>query len=234
MNLQVDVRHVLPAIRVPTLVLNRIGDRDADIGEARYIASHVPGSELEELPGIDHFPWVGDQETLFAAIERFLAGIQQATTPEERETVLATIVRLVSDDPGTATLAETAEHEIERFRGRIVGASGDGVVAVFDGPARAIRFAGAVQEAVSRRDVSARGGIQTGELVLGDGNAHGPPVDIADRLAALARPGQLLATGTVRDLVAGSGIRFDDPPGEQTEAMTDLPRILVVDGESLG
>jgi pimeloyl-ACP methyl ester carboxylesterase len=234
MNFEIDVRHVLPTIRVPTLVLNRIGDRDADIGEARYIASKIPEASLEELPGEDHFPMVGDQESLFGAIERFLGGAQPATTPAERETVLATVVQLRSDESESAAIHALASQEIERFRGRIVAAGGDGIVAVFDGPARAIRFAGAVQEAAGRQGISARGGIQTGEMELGDGHAYGPPVDIAGRLAALAHSGQLLATGTVRDLVAGSGLRFDDAPGEQIGAVTDLPRMLVVDAESLG
>jgi pimeloyl-ACP methyl ester carboxylesterase len=233
MNLEIDVRAVLPAIKAPTLLLNRVGDTDVNIGEARYIAQRIPGAVLTELPGSDHFPMVGDQESLFAAIERFLAGSAPETPAHERETVLATVVHIASEGLDPVDLAAVASGAAARFRGRIAESGDDAVVAVFDGPARAIRFADAVCQTAAARAGSARGGIQTGELEIGDGEASGPPVEVARRLAEVAQPGQLLVTGIVRDLVAGSGIRFEPAPGDQASTIADVAQVLVVDRDSL-
>jgi pimeloyl-ACP methyl ester carboxylesterase len=234
MNLELDIRHALPSIRAPTLILNRSGDRDAHIGEARYLASHIPNAELVELPGDDHFPMVGDQESLFAAIERFIAATAADAPAEERETVLATLVHLASDDAPPGALPATAARVSERYRGRIVAASDDRLATVFDGPARAIRFAHAVASALEARGGSVRGGIQTGEMVVGEREPSGPPVEVARHLASAAPPGALLATGTVRDLVAGSGIRFEPAPPGAAAAIPDATQVLVVDRASLG
>jgi pimeloyl-ACP methyl ester carboxylesterase len=230
MNLEVDVRNILPTIRVPTLVVNRVGDRDAKIGEARYLAAHIPGAILAELPGIDHAPWVGDQDSLFSAIERFLAEPPKDTPAMERETVLATIVHLVSDEMEPASLAAVATEIVQSFKGRIVD-SAEGVNAVFDGPARAVRFADAMLDAALGRDM--RVGIQIGELEIGEIDVSGPPVEIVRSLAELAEPGQILATSTVRDLVAGSGIRFSPLPAGQVADVPDVTTVLVVDRDSL-
>ena len=233
MNLEIDVRAVLPTVKAPTLVLNRVDDPDTNIEEARYIAQRIPGAVLTELPGGDHFPTVGDQEALFGAIERFLATVAEETPAAERETILATLVHIASDDLKPAGLAAAATGTVERFRGRIVGPRGGAIVALFDGPARAIRFADAVSRAAAARGGSARGGIQIGEMAIGDEGASGPPVESARRLAAAAMPGQLLATSIVRDLVAGSGIRFVPLAAEQGGTIADMAQVLVVDRDSL-
>jgi pimeloyl-ACP methyl ester carboxylesterase len=230
MNLEVDVRNILPTIRVPTLVVNRVGDRDGTIEDARYLAAHIPGAILAELPGIDHAPWVGDQNSLFSAIERFLAAPPGDVAISARETVLATIVHLASDEMDPAALAAVATDNVQRFKGRVVGST-EGVDAVFDGPARAVRFAGAVMDAA--RSNGMRVGIQIGEIEMDDTDVAGPPVKSARRLAELARPGQLLATSTVRDLVAGSGIRFDRLSDGQAVNVADVRDVLVVDRDSL-
>jgi pimeloyl-ACP methyl ester carboxylesterase len=232
MNLEVDVRHILPTIRVPTLVVNRVGDRDGTIEEARYLAAHIPGAIFAELPGIDHAPWVGDQDSLFSAIERFLAARPGDVAPPERETVLATIVHLASDKMDPAALAAIASDNVQPLKGRIVGSGTEGVDAVFDGPARAVRFAGAVM--VTTRSSEMRIGIQIGELELGDTDVAGPPVESAHRLAELAQPGQILASSIVRDLVAGSGIRFSELPAGQAVSIPDVTEVLVVDRDSVG
>ena len=228
MNLEVDVRSILPAIRVPTLVVNRVGDRDAKIGEARYLAERIPGATLVELPGDDHFPSVGDQESFFAAIEPFIASLgDRATENPDQESVLATVVCLSVAGRDLDPNDEGVSRELRHFRGRLMTAAGGRTVAVFDGPARAIRFANAVAG-------SGCGGIQTGEVLLDDTAVGGMPVEVVTRLADVATPGQLLATGTVRDLVAGSGILFLDAPDEQATGGADGPRVLIIDRTSLG
>ena len=235
MNLQVDVRGILSAIRAPTLVVNRVGDRSAKIGEARYLAERIPGATLVELPGEDHFPSIGDQESFFAAIEPFIATLGDHTTEaEDQESVLATVVCLsvaggdLDPDDGDVS------RELRRFRGRLMTAADGRMLAVFDGPARAIRFANALTSSGQRDGVEVRGGVQTGEVLLDDATVGGLPVGVATRLVDVATAGQLLATSTVRDLVAGSGIRFLDAPGDQAIDGADGPRVLVIDRTSLG
>jgi pimeloyl-ACP methyl ester carboxylesterase len=232
MNLEIDVRHILSAVRVPTLVLNRVGDRSANIGEARYIAERIPGAVLVELPGDAHLPHEGDQESLFSALEQFIRGAAQHEVVEEPEAVLATVVHLASDEMDPAALSSAVANDVERFRGRIVATSRTGIDAIFDGPARAIRYADAVSVTISRGNCI-RIGIQIGEMELGATGVSGPPVDSARRLAELAEPGQILTTGLVRDLVAGSSIRFAHRPGGQPSSIPDSTEVLVVDQDSL-
>jgi pimeloyl-ACP methyl ester carboxylesterase len=231
MNLDIDIRHVLPVVRVPTLVLNRVEDLSVDIEEARYIAERIPGAVLAELPGDMHIPWEGDQESLFAAIERFLATLDEEKLGEERETVLATIVHIAGEAAAADALAAAAASASVRFRGRIVSTGAGGIDAVFDGPARAIRFADAVVAASPNS--AARAGIQTGELELSERSAAGPPCEAARALAALAQPGQIMVSGTVRDLVAGSGIRFAPLRDDQEGEIANVSQALAVDRGSL-
>jgi pimeloyl-ACP methyl ester carboxylesterase len=231
MNLEIDVRHILPAIRVPTLVPHRVGDLSANIGEARYIAKRIPGAQLVELPGADHLPMVGDQDSLFSAIKRFLAEPPEDTPVMERETVLATIVHLASDEVDPEALAAVPINIVPRFKGRVVGSSTEGVAAVFDGPARAVRFAGAVLD--TTRGSGMRVGIQIGEIDIGDADVAGPSVEIAHRLAEQAQPGQILATSIVRDLVAGSGIRFESLRDGQVVNVAATTDVLMVDRGSV-
>jgi pimeloyl-ACP methyl ester carboxylesterase len=232
MNLEVDVRGILATVRVPTLVLNRVGELEADIGEARYIAERIPGAILRELPGNDHLAFVGDQEPHFDAIERFLATLGDAADAEP-ESVLATVVRVGATGIDLATVRGDLDRLLNRFRGRAILLDADGVLAAFDGPARAIRFAHRVIELRHGDEATIGAGVQSGEVFLDDSNATGPPVETATRLAELAAPGQLLATGTVRDLVAGSGIRFHDVGNELSLGELDGPHVLVVDRTSL-
>jgi class 3 adenylate cyclase len=221
MNTQIDVRHVLPVIRVPTLIMHRTGDRDIDVGGARWMATQISGARYVELPGEDHLPFVGDQDAILDEVEEFLTGIRHGPEPDR---VLATV--LFVDIVGSTERAHTmgdrdwrdllAQHhdlvrrELERFRGREIDTAGDGFLAAFDGPARAIRCACAVREADRSLGLEVRSGLHTGECeVLGEKLA-GVAVHTGARVASEARPGEVLVSSTVRDLVAGSGIEFED------------------------
>jgi class 3 adenylate cyclase len=216
-----DVRHVLPVISVSTLVLQRSGDLVAPVGGARYMAEHIQDAKYVELPGEDHFPWTGDADAVLDEVEEFLTGARHGP---ELDRMLATV--LFTDIVGSTERAvelgdrrwqELLQHhhrlvrsELNRFRGREVDTAGDGFFATFDGPARAIRSACAIQEAVAKIGLTIRVGLHTGECeVMGDKIA-GIAVHIGSRVMATARPGEVLVTSTVKDLVAGSGLHFND------------------------
>jgi class 3 adenylate cyclase len=227
MDMEVDVRHVLPAVRVPTLVLNRAGE-DADIvGGSRYLAEHIPGAQHVELPGVDHAVFAGDPESFLREIERFLTEVweERAWEDAEPDRVLATVLftDIVGSTARASELGDRAwrelmgEHnarvrrELARHRGREIDTAGDGFFASgFDGPARAIRCARAIVDAVRDIDVELRVGLHTGECELIDDKIGGIAVNIGARVAAHAEPGEVLVSSTVKDLVAGSGISFDD------------------------
>jgi class 3 adenylate cyclase len=221
MNTAIDVRAVLPTIRVPTLVLHRTGDRDVDVEEGRWIASQIPGARFVELPGEDHLPWVGDTETLVDEIEGFLTGVRPVRDPERVLTTLL-FTDIVGSTRRAAVLGDRrwrelleAHHAIvranlERFRGREVDTAGDGFFATFDGPGRAIRAACAIRDALKPLGLEIRAGVHTGECEMAGGAVRGIAVHAAARVAAQAEPGQVLASSTVHDLVAGSEIRFRD------------------------
>jgi len=219
MNREIDVRKVLPAVRVPTLIVHRTGDMYIRVEHARYIAQHIPNAKLVELPGNDHLPWVGDSDVLLDEVQEFLTGVRRGAEPDR---VLATV--LFTDIAGSTEKAAAlgdrswrellekhhaiVRRELGRFRGRELDTAGDGFLAAFDGPARAIRCAGAVIDAVQPLGLEVRAGLHTGECeVLGD-KLTGIAVHIGARVAALAAPGEILVSGTVKDLVAGSGLRF--------------------------
>jgi class 3 adenylate cyclase/alpha-beta hydrolase superfamily lysophospholipase len=221
MNTQIDVRAVLPTIRVPTLVLHRTGDLDANVEEGRWIASQIPHATFVELPGDDHLPWVGDQDRLLDEVERFLTG---GLAPGEPDRILATI--LVTDIVGSteraAELGDRAwsellsrHHSVVRdqlraFRGEEIDTAGDGFLATFDGPGRAIRAAAAIRERLRESAIQIRCGLHTGECEHVEGKIAGIAVHVASRVAGTAEPGEIRVSGTVRDLVAGSGIEFSD------------------------
>jgi pimeloyl-ACP methyl ester carboxylesterase len=221
MNTQIDVRDILPAIGVPTLVLHRTGDRDVQVEEARYIAGRIPGAKLVELPGVDHLPWVGDQDSVLDEIQEFLTGIRQGPAPDR---VLVTV--LFTDVVGaTARAAKLGDrrwrdllsshyaivrHELHRYRGNEVQTIGDGFLATFDGPARAIRCACAIRNQAHDDGLSIRAGLHTGECELIGSGIGGIAVHIGARVAALARSDEVVVSSTVKDLVVGSGIEFED------------------------
>jgi class 3 adenylate cyclase len=220
-NTQIDVRDVLPTIGVPTLVLHRTGDRDVSVEEARYIAARIPGARLVELPGDDHLVCAGDQDALLDEIEEFLTGVRRGPEPDR---VLATVLftDIVGSTERAAELGDRGwrdvlerHHAVVRralagFRGREVDTAGDGFLATFDGPARAIRCAEAIIEGVQQLGLDVRAGIHTGECERVGEGVRGIAVHIGARVAAQARPGEVLVSSTVKDLVAGSGIRFED------------------------
>ncbi|MGB7805698.1 MAG: adenylate/guanylate cyclase domain-containing protein [Actinomycetota bacterium] len=221
MNTQADVREVLPAVRVPALVMNRVGDLDVKIEEARYLAARIPGAKLIELPGAEHVMWVGDTEPLLEEIQEFLTGVRGHVEPDR---VLATVLftDIVGSTERAAALGDRAwgdlaerhhavmRSELERYRGREVDTAGDGFFATFDGPARAIRCASAMTEAVRELGLEIRAGLHTGEVEQIDGDIGGIAVNIGARVSAQAGPSEVLVSQTVKDLVAGSGLAFED------------------------
>ena len=215
MNAEIDVRPVLPTIRVPTLVLHRSADRCLKVEEGRYVASRIPGAKYVELPGADHLPFVGDQDAILGEIEEFLTGVRHE--PLTTDSVLATVLVLQMPnlvDDTARRLGIHAAREIERFRGREIHTRGDRTVAIFDGPARAIRCAATITEYARRLGLPLRAGLHTGDVeIRPDSGVTGAAVDLCLSLAASAAPEEVLVSGTVKDLVAGSGIRFDERPG---------------------
>jgi class 3 adenylate cyclase len=220
MNAEIDVRQVLPTVRVPTLVVHREGDECLKVEEGRYVAAAIPGARYVELPGRDHLPFVGDQDAILDEVELFLTGVRHTLEPDR---VLATVMFLsIADSPARAQelgearwqdlLARLRAHvrkEIEWFRGREIDMEGAGALATFDGPARAIRAACAIREYASRLGIEVRAGLHTGECDLIDGGrVGGLAVEIGRAVRDSAAPGEVLVTSTVRDLVAGSGISF--------------------------
>ena len=221
MVVDVDVRSVLPTISVPTLVVHRRDDTVMPVRQARYLAEHIPGARLVEVPGRDYVYFVGDQTPLLDEVQEFLTGVREQAVPDR---LLLTV--LFTDIGDSTTLATelgdrawrdlleshhaAVRRQLERFRGREVDTAGDGFFATFDGPARGIRCAQAIVDAVRPLGLSVRAGLHTGECeVIGD-KVGGVAVHVGARVSAAARPGEVLVSGTVRDLVAGSGIPFTD------------------------
>jgi class 3 adenylate cyclase len=231
MNREIDVRHVLPVTHVPTLLLHRMGDRVIDVEHARYMARCIPGANLVELPGEDHSPWLGDRDALLDEVEQFLTGSRHA---QEQERLLATV--LFADIVGSTELAARlgdrpwrelleafyakVREVLKQYRGREINTSGDGFLAAFDGPARAIRCAGAIRDTVRSLNLEVRCGLHTGECERVGNDLAGIAVHIGARVAALAAPGEVLVSQTVRDLVVGSGLALED---RGTHALKGVP-----------
>jgi class 3 adenylate cyclase len=226
MNMQIDVRHVLSAIRVPTLVMHRPTDNLIPIEHGRYIAQHIPGASFVELPGEGHVGAAAEQGPLIEEMRRFLLRVWDAGILVDREPdrVLATVLftDIVGSSERAAELGDRAwrellerHHELVRgqlirYRGVEVDTAGDGFFASFDGPARAIRCAQALRDSVGALGIEVRVGLHTGECELVDGKVAGIAVHTGARVASLAQPGEVLVSSTVKDLVAGSGIEFVD------------------------
>jgi serine/threonine protein kinase/pimeloyl-ACP methyl ester carboxylesterase len=210
MNSEADVRHVLPTIRVPTLVIHRRGDVCLKVEEGRFVADAIPGARFVELPGDDHLPFVGDADAILDEVEEFLTGVRHVSAPER---VLATVLALrVEREGGEGAAAELASHRptVERllasFRGREIALDRGGLTATFDGPARAVRCAAGLLTALQRQGLRLAAGLHTGECDVAGATLGGLPLELASRVASAAAAGEILVSGTVRDLVAGSGI----------------------------
>jgi class 3 adenylate cyclase len=220
-NVDIDIRELLPSLRVPVLVIHRTGDRLVRVELGRDLATRIPGARFVELDGGDHWPWFGDSEAVVEEVEEFVTGVRHAPATDR---VLATVLftDIVGSTEHVARLGDSAwkrvldEHDslivrqVERFRGRTVEHTGDGVLATFDGPARAVQCARTIQEASHAIGVEVRAGLHAGECERRGDDIGGLAVHIGARVAALAGPGEILVSSTVRDLVVGSGIEFTD------------------------
>ena len=228
MNSLMDAREVLPLIRVPTLVLDRAEARlpkgPADmppLEEAQYVADRIPGATLRVLPGRDYLPWIGDEESVVKEVAAFVTG---APPVQEWERVLLTVLftDIVDSTRRAAELGDRSWRELlerhnalvrshlQEYRGREVDRAGDGFLATFDGPARAIRCAQAIAASASREGLEIRAGVHSGEVELVEQGIAGIAVHIGSRVASKAAPGEVLVTSMVKDLVAGSGIDFEE------------------------
>ena len=240
MNAEIDARHVLDAIRVPTLVMHRAGDRAIRVEHGRYIAEHIPGAKYIELPGEDHVPIAGDMDRVLDEIEEFLTGVRYRA---DHDRVLATVLftDVVRATEHAVALGDRrwrelldrhhamVRRELVAFRGREIDTAGDGFLAAFDGPARAIRAARTITDKVKLMGLDVRAGLHTGECeVVGDKLA-GIAVHIGARVAGLAGPGDVLVSSTVKDLVAGSGLEFDDRGMHTLKGVPGEWRLYAVD-----
>ena len=218
--LELDVRDVLPLVTVPTLVIQNAGDVYVRAGHGRYLAEHIAGAELLERESADHWP-VPDLD-LLVAIEEFITGTRVEEPEVDRVLTTVLFVDVVGSTERVSELGDrrwralldqfvgTVEGQLLAHRGVLVQRAGDGILATFDGPARGIRCAWGIRDAVRRSGLEVRSGLHTGELTQRNGDVAGIAVHIGARVSELAGPGEVLVTRTVRDLVAGSGIAFDD------------------------
>jgi class 3 adenylate cyclase len=242
MNFEIDVRAILPAIRVPTLLVHRVGDPMAPIGAARYVAEHIPGARLLELPGACHLTArPREAEEAAGAFEEFFTGTRH---DYEVDRVLSTV--LFTDIVGSTEHASAMgdrrwrelldEHdrsvrrELVRFQGREIKTTGDGFLSAFDGPARAIRCARAMAQAAGQLGLGVRSGLHTGECEVRGDDLAGLAVHIGSRVAALAGPGEVLVSGTVKDLVVGAGIEFEDRGEHELRGVPGTWRLYAVAG----
>jgi DNA-binding SARP family transcriptional activator/pimeloyl-ACP methyl ester carboxylesterase len=235
MNQEIDIRDVLPTIAVPTLVAYRAQEYFGE--RTRFMGERIPGARVVELPGNDHLPWEGDRERLLDEVERFLSGVQTDVEPDR---VLATL--LFTDIVGsTAKAVELGDRawqdlltkhdglvraQVSRFRGREVDMAGDGIFATFDGPARAVRCAAAIADGLKTLGLEVRAGVHTGEIEQANGSVRGIAVHIAARIAASAGAGEVLVSSTVKDLVAGSGIVFEERGEHELQGVPDAWRLF--------
>lgn len=238
---ETDVRDILPAVRCPTLVLHQTGDVHFRVQHGRYLAEHIPGAKFVQLPGSDQQPQGQELERFAGEVEEFVTGRRSEAAADR---VLATV--MFTDIVGSTAKAtslgdrawrdlldrhdETVSHQLDRYRGNAVKQTGDGIAATFDGPARAITCAGAIRDAVKPLGLEVRAGLHTGEIERRGDDVSGVGVHIAARVAQLAQPGEVLVSSTVRDLVVGSGIAFEDRGTHTLKGLPDEWRLLSVVG----
>lgn len=239
MNAEIDVRNVLPSIRVPTLVIHRSGDLCLKVEEGRFVASQIPACQYVELGGVDHLPFVGEQEEILDEIEEFLTGMRQSS---EYDRVLATVMNIKIVNPQIEAaergeedwndLLERSHNYVQRqlqlFRGKEVSYDANGVLATFDGPARAIRCACAITNSARRLGVRVKTGVHTGECDVLDGKYSGLAVELAQKIAEESALGEILASRTVKDLVAGSGLTFEEHGKKSFSDLTNEWRLYKV------
>ena len=236
---QLDVRDVLPSIRVPTLVISRRDNRLVQAEHGRYLGERIPGARYVEVEGDDYFPFIGNTDLILDEVEEFLTGSRRTTG---RDRMLATILvtDIVDSTARASALGDEAWKDVierhhalvrqalERFRGTEIDTAGDGFLATFDGPARAIRCACEIRDGVRSLDLAVREGLHTGEIELVDGGIRGIAVHTAARVAAEASSGEVLVSSTVRDLVAGSGIAFRDRGSHALKGVPEEWRLFSV------
>jgi class 3 adenylate cyclase len=243
MAFEIDIRDVVPSVHVPALILHRTGDQVCHVENARWLAAHMPNARYVELAGGDHVPWF-DPDRVIPEIREFLTGSREAEAPDR---VLATV--LFTDIVRSTELATSlgdnrwrelldlhhaaVRRELQRFRGREVNTAGDGFLAVFDGPARAIRAARAIIDGVAPLGLSIRAGVHTGEVEeLPNGDIRGIAVHLGARVASEADPGEVLISSSVRDLVAGSGLRFEDRGYHHLKGIEEERQLFALAGAS--
>jgi class 3 adenylate cyclase/pimeloyl-ACP methyl ester carboxylesterase len=236
---QVDVREVLPSISAPTLILHRADNAWVRPEHSRHLAEHISGATYVELPGSDYFVFLGDSEAVLGEIESFVSGV---VGPPESDRLLATV--LFTDIVGSTALAaevgdrrwretldaqrQLVRRELERYEGREIDTAGDGFFAMFDGPARAVRCACVLRDAVQELGIEIRAGVHTGEVELLDGGLAGVAVHIGQRVLAEASPSEVLVSSTVKDLAVGSGLEFEDRGLHALKGVPDEWRLFAV------
>jgi esterase/lipase len=223
LNTSIDVRHVLPAIRVPTLVLHRTGDRDSNIEEGRYIASHIPDAKFVELPGEDHLLFVGDQDAVLQEVESFISNSGRIA---DFDSVLATVLYITAkstaenDETDLHRFPALAKRETEWFKGRLSEANNHTLCATFDGPIRAIKCARAIRDSALEAGIETKTGVHTGLCEIRGDQAAGIAVEISKQVANRAATNEVLLTNTVMDLVSGSGVVFSNRGSFNTERLS--------------
>ena len=240
MQRETDISAVLPAVMVPTLVMHRTDDKAEPVGQARYLGERVPNAKVVELPGAEHAPFAGDAESVLRELRRFVSAVRDEEAEFDR--VLATVMftDLVGSTERAAALGDRAWRELverhhsiirallARYRGTEVDTAGDGFFATFDGPARAVRCARAIVDAVQLLGLDVRAGVHTGEVEAIDGKAAGLAVNIGARVAAAAAPREVLVSSTVKDLTAGSGLTFEDVGRRELKGIPDTWQLFRV------
>jgi class 3 adenylate cyclase len=241
MVLDMDIRAVLPAIQSPTLVLHATGDLVVPVEAGRYVADHIDGARFVEVPGDGHFLFLDEVDLYLEEIAEFITGTRPAAEPD-RVLVTLLFTDIVGSTEHAGQLGDrrwrelldrhdaTVRRQLERFQGKEIKTVGDGFVATFDGPARAIRCACAIRDAVRQLGLAVRAGLHTGEVERRGDDIGGIAVHVAQRVCGIARPGEVLVSRTVVDLVAGSPIRFSEGQDHELKGMSGTWRLFTVEG----